>query len=31
MGRVIGAVRAQVGDTADGGRIAAAVKAKLSS
>jgi uncharacterized protein YqeY len=31
MGRVIGAVRAQVGDAADGGRIAAAVKAKLSS
>jgi uncharacterized protein YqeY len=31
MGRVIGAVRAQVGDTADGGRIAAAVKAQLSS
>jgi hypothetical protein len=29
MGQVIGAVRARVGDAADGGRIAAAVKAAL--
>lgn len=31
MGRAIGAVRARVGDTADGGRIAAAVKAQLTA
>jgi uncharacterized protein YqeY len=31
MGQVIGAVRQQVGASADGGRIAAAVKAKLES
>jgi uncharacterized protein YqeY len=31
MGKVIGAVRARVGDGADGGRIAAAVKARLAS
>jgi uncharacterized protein YqeY len=30
MGQTIGAVRAKVGSQADGGRIAAAVKAKLS-
>jgi uncharacterized protein YqeY len=31
MGKVIGAVRARVGDGADGGRIAAAVKARLAT